>query len=136
MFDTIEKRFILFIGCIGVRTLFVFISKNTDNDMLPYLGYLAILPALGFMYIYLTDSRKTGQEVFGEKIWWNHLRPIHSLLYFAFAYSTITKKSYSWIFLLIDVVFGLVMFLSNHYPYIKTTVRNLIKINFIIYNKI
>jgi hypothetical protein len=120
MFDTIEKRFILFlIGCIGLRTLFVLIAKNIDNDMLPYLGYLAILPALGFMYIYLTDSRKTGQEVFGEKIWWNHLRPIHSLLYFAFAYSAIMKKSYSWIFLLIDVVFGLVMFLSNHYPYIS-----------------
>jgi hypothetical protein len=37
--------------------------------------FLAILPAIGFMYIYLTDSRKTGQEVFGQKIWWNHLQP-------------------------------------------------------------
>ena len=119
-FDTIKKRFILFlIGCIGLRTLFFLIAKNIDNDMLPYLGFLAILPAIGFMYIYLTDSRKTGQEVFGQKIWWNHLRPIHSLLYFAFAYSSIMKKSYSWIFLLIDVVFGLVMFLLNHYPYIS-----------------
>ena len=117
---TIQKRFILFlVGCIGVRTLFVLIAKNIDNGLLPYLGYLAILPAVAFMYIYLTDSRKTGPEVFGEKIWWNHLRPIHSLLYFAFAYSAIMKKSYSWIFLLIDVVFGLVMFLSNHYPYIS-----------------
>lgn len=126
MFDTIEKRFILFlIGCIGLRTLFVLIAKNIDNDMLPYLGFLAILPAIGFMYIYLTDSRKTGQEVFGEKIWWNHLRPIHSLLYFAFAYSSIMKKSYSWIFLLIDVVFGLVMFLSNHYLYISNRLLHL-----------
>lgn len=126
MFDTIEKRFILFlIGCIGLRTLFVLIAKNIDNDMLPYLGFLAILPAIGFMYIYLTDSRKTGQEVFGEKIWWNHLRPIHSLLYFAFAYSAIMKKSYSWIFLLIDVVFGLVMFLSNHYLYISNRLLHL-----------
>ena len=120
MLQTIEKRFILFlVGCIGIRTLFVIIAKNIDNKLLPYLGYLAIIPAASFMYIYLTGSRKTGPEVFGEKIWWNHLRPIHSLLYFSFAYSAIMKKTYSWIFLLIDVILGLVMFLSNHYPYIS-----------------
>jgi hypothetical protein len=120
MLDTIEKRMILFlVGCIGVRSLFVLIAKNIDNNLLPYLGYLAILPAIGFLYIYLTGSRKTGPEVFGDKIWWNHLRPIHSFLYFAFAYSAIMKRSYSWIFLLIDVVFGLIMFLLKHYQYIS-----------------
>ena len=117
MFDTpIEKRIIAFLlGCIGARLALVLIAKNIDNELLPYLGYLSILPAFGFMYIYLTGSRKTGPEVFGEKIWWNNLRPIHSILYFMFAYSAIMKKRYSWIFLLIDVVFGLVMFSLNHY---------------------
>ena len=119
MFETIEKRFFAFlIGCIGTRLLLVFIAKYIDISLLPYLGYLSILPAVGFMYIYLTGSRKTGPEVSGEKIWWNNIRPIHSLLYFMFAYSAIMKKSYSWIFLLIDVVFGLVMFSLNHYRFI------------------
>jgi len=120
MLEAIEKRFILFlIGCIGMRTLFVIIAKNIDVNLLPYMGYLAIIPATGFMYNYLTGSRKTGPEVFGEKIWWNHLRPIHATLYYIFAYSAIMKKSYSWIILLIDVLLGLTMFLSNHRVYIS-----------------
>ena len=114
--NQIQKRFLLFlIGCIGMRTLFVFIAKNTSVSYLPYLGYLALFPAVGFAYIYLTGSRKTGQEVFGEKIWWNDLRPLHSLLYFLFAYNAIQANKNSWIYLLIDVVIGLFSFLIFHY---------------------
>ncbi len=68
------------------------------------------------MYIFLTGSRKTGMETFGEKIWWNNLRPIHSMFYFLFAYNAIIgNKQQSWIFLLADVVFGLISFLIYHY---------------------
>jgi hypothetical protein len=98
-----------------MRTLFVFIAKNTSVGYLPYLGYLGLFPAVGFAYIYLTGSRKTGQEVFGEKIWWNDLRPLHSLLYFLFAYNAIQRNKNSWVYLLIDVVFGLFSFLIFHY---------------------
>jgi hypothetical protein len=114
--NQIQKRFLLFlIGCIGMRSLFVFIAKNTSVTYLPYLGYLALLPAVGFAYIYLTGSRKTGQEVFGEKIWWNDLRPLHSLLYFVFAYNAIHGNKNSWVYLLIDVIIGLFSFLIFHY---------------------
>lgn len=114
--NQIQKRFLLFlIGCIGMRILFVFIAKSTSVTYLPYLGYLALLPALGFAYIYLTGSRKTGQEVFGEKIWWNDLRPLHSLLYFLFAYNAIQANKNSWVYLLIDVIIGIFSFLIFHY---------------------
>ena len=112
----IQKRFLLFlIGCIGVRTLFAYIAKTINPEYLPYLGYLAILPALGFMYIYFSGSRKTGGEVFGEKIWWDDLRPIHALLYSAFAYRAINQNSDAWVFLAMDVVLGLTGFLYHHY---------------------
>jgi hypothetical protein len=114
--NNIQKRFLLFvIGCIGTRSLFVLIAKNIDIKYLKYLGYLALLPAIGFAYIYLTGSRKTGQEVFGEKIWWNDLRPLHSLLYFLFAYNAIIGNKNSWVYLLIDVVIGLISFIIFHY---------------------
>jgi hypothetical protein len=112
----IQKRFLLFlIGCIGTRTLFVLIAKNAGPKYLPLLGYLALLPAIGFIYIYLTGSRKTGGEVFGEKIWWNDLRPIHSLIYFLFAYNAIIGNNKAWIYLLVDVIFGLSSFLIFHF---------------------
>jgi len=112
----LQKRFLMFlIGCIGIRSLFVVIAKYINTKYLKYLGYLALLPAIGFMYIYLTGSRKTGAEVFGEKIWWNDLRPIHSMLYFLFAYNAIKCNKQSWIYLLADVLLGLISFLIYHY---------------------
>jgi len=114
--NNIQKRFLLFLfGCIGIRSLFVIISKNADVKYLKYMGYLALLPAIGFIYIYLTGSRKTGQEVFGEKIWWNDLRPLHALFYFLFAYNAIIGNKNAWMYLLIDVLIGLISFLFFHY---------------------
>ena len=114
--NDMQKRFLLFlIGCIGVRSIFVIIAKNASAYYLQLLGYLALLPAFGFIYIYLTGSRKVGAEVFGEKIWWNSLRPIHAILYLLFAYNAINGNKMAYQYLLIDVIFGLVSFLFHHY---------------------
>ena len=59
--ETIQKRFLAFLLlCIPVRIAFVFIANIIDKKYLPYLGYLAILPALGFAYIFIFGKRKTG----------------------------------------------------------------------------
>ena len=114
--NTIQKRFLLFLfGCIGTRTLLVYLAKNANKTYLRYMGYLAILPAIGFFYLFITDSRKTGPEVFGDKIWWNNLRPIHALLYGLFAYNAIIGNRGAWIYLFIDVLIGLFSFLIFHY---------------------
>lgn len=112
----IQKRILLFLfGCIGVRFLFVIIAKYINTNYLKYLGYLALLPAIGFIYIYLTGSRKSGPETFGDKIWWNNLRPIHAILYLLFAYNAIIGNKQAWIYLLADILFGLISFLIYHY---------------------
>ena len=114
--NIVHKRFLLFlIGCMGSRLLLVYIAKNINSTWLKYMGYLALLPAIGFMYIYLFDARKTGPEVFGDKIWWNNLRPIHALLYILFSYNAINGNKNSWMYLFIDVVIGLISFLVHHF---------------------
>jgi len=111
----LKKTFLLFlIGCIGVRSLFVIIAKYINKTYLKYLGYIALVPAIGFMYIYLTGTR-TGLGAFGEKIWLNNLRPIHSILYFLFAYNAIIGNKQSWFYLLIDVIVAFIGFFINHY---------------------
>jgi len=113
--NTIQKRFTLFlIGCIGLRSFLVYIAKTVNLKYLQIFGYLAIIPAIGFSYIFLTGSRKTGLKVFGNKIWWNNLRPIHAILYALFAYNAINKNRKAWIYLLIDVIIGLISFLVYH----------------------
>ena len=114
--NDLQKRILLFLfGCIGTRSLLVYIAKNIKETYLKYLGYLALIPATGFMYLFLSGKRKTGPEVFGDKIWWNKLRPLHSLLYFLFAYNAINGNRNAWKFLLLDVIIGLISFLSFHY---------------------
>lgn len=113
--NDIQKRFLLFIcGCIIVRFIFVYIAKQY-TQYLPIMGKLALIPMIGFIYIYITDSRKTGNEVFGEKIWWNDLRPIHGILYGIFAHMAISNDHNAWIPLLLDVMVGLSSFLFFHY---------------------
>ena len=114
--NNLQKRFALFLFCcIGLRSLLVYIAKTVDVKYLQLLGYLAIIPAIGFSYIFLTGSRKTGIEVFGSKIWWNKLRPLHAILYGLFAYNAINKNRKAWIYLLIDVIIGIISFLGYHY---------------------
>ena len=114
--NNLQKRFLLFlIGCIGTRSLLAYIAKNVSTQLLMYMGYLALLPAIGFIYLFFSGSRQTGAEVFGDKIWWNNLRPLHGALYFLFAYNAIIGNKNAWVYLLIDVVIGLISFLTFHF---------------------
>ena len=113
--NNIQKRFLLFIcGCILTRSIFVIVAKKY-TDYLPLMGSVAIIPAIGFFYIYFTNSRQTGDEVFGDKIWWNDLRPIHGTLYLLFALFALNSNPNSWLILLLDVIIGLSAFLYFHY---------------------
>ena len=103
------------VGCIGVRVGLVIIAFYSKIEYLPYLGYLALIPAIGFAMIYITGTRDTGQEVGGGKIWWNCLRPLHSILYFLFAYNAIKQNKEAWKFLALDVSIGFMAFIGHHY---------------------
>jgi hypothetical protein len=93
----------------------VYLAKTINKEYLKYMGYLTLIPAIGFIYIYLTKSRQTGGEVMGDKIWWNDLRPFHALMYILFALYAINGNPQSWIFLLIDIIVGFISFIIFHY---------------------
>jgi hypothetical protein len=98
---------------MGSRSALVWIAYKYPQALRP-LGFLALVPAIGFMFIWLTGARKTGAEVFGEKIWWNNLRPIHSMLWFLFAYLALTGvHEHAWKVLLVDVLLGFIAFVGH-----------------------
>ena len=111
----LQRALLFLIGCIGVRSLFVYLAYTASQTILPYYGYAALLPAIGFAVIYAFGLRKTGAEVGGESIWWNDLRPIHAAFYSAFAAAAITNKPWAWMFLLADVVLGLGAWTVHHF---------------------
>ncbi len=113
---TLRHALLFLIGCLGTRSLFVYLAKQANAQQLRWLGYLAMLPAIGFIYIFLTGARPTGLEVGGGRIWWNNLRPLHAGMYLIFAYLAITGSTqYAWWVLAADVIIGLGAFLTHYY---------------------
>jgi len=113
---SIQKRFILFLGgCIPARLLLVYTAKNIPIHYLPILGYILLLIAIGFLYLFVSGKRQVGLETQGYPIWWNNFRPIHGILYLLFCIYAIKGIRLSYIFLLIDVIIGLILFLWFHY---------------------
>lgn len=120
--ETIQKRRLLFLlGCIPARLLLTYAAYATIKQQSQYakfrtvLGLFAILVGLGFWSIYLTHSRKTGTEVFGDKIWWNSLRPLHGSLWLVAGCMILQNHPQAWVVLLVDTMIGLVSFLRKHF---------------------
>ena len=116
MASSIQKRVVLFVfGCIATRLALVWAVARAPASWLPYLGALALIPAVGFATIYIGGLRKTGAEVFGDRIWWNDLRPVHAALYATFALMAMKgMRGPAWKILLLDVCIGAVAFLAHH----------------------
>lgn len=112
--DVQTKRTLLFLfGCMGSRLALVWIAYKYPKLLRP-LGFMALAIAFGFMYIYVNGLRKTGVEVFGDRIWWNDLRPVHALLWGTFAYMAINNMhEHAWKVLLLDVSIGFIAYLHH-----------------------
>ena len=116
--ETLRLRFWLFLlGCIGSRSAFTALAYFSAHScrLLAVLGAIALLPVLGWFYLIFIGRRDTGPEVFGGRIWWTSLRPVHMLLWGFFAYLALWKCHPSaWVILAVDTLFGLGSFLVHH----------------------
>jgi len=108
----------LFLGlCIPIRCWFVYLAKEgTTVTQLRLMAWLSIIPAIGFVYYWWTGTRKTGLEVFGNRIWWNNIRPIHAALYAGFAWAVLVQnnRSLAWKLLATDVGVGVASAVMHH----------------------
>lgn len=105
---------LFFFGCILVRFLITAAAWAAPLSLLRWLGYAALVPAIGWFYLIFIGSRDTGPEVMGGRIWWQNLRPVHMLLWGFFAYLAIHENRNAWIVLLCDTLFGLGAGLHHH----------------------
>jgi len=80
------------------------------------MALVSIVISIGFFYIWANGLRKTGPETFGEPIWWNDLRPVHSALYAIFAMLALREETqrHAWTVLLADVVIGLCAWIHHN----------------------
>jgi hypothetical protein len=104
---SVERMALFLVGCIGTRLALVWAAWRLDPEWLPVAGWIALLPAVGFMAIWSLGLRRTGGEVLGERIWWDAWRPLHALFWGAFAAAAISGQTWAWQILLADVLVGL-----------------------------
>jgi len=90
-------------------------KRGQPPTLLQVLGGMYALIAVSMTVLYFTGWRTTGPEVFGGKIWWNDHRIVHSLMYLLFAILALQRKKYAWIVLLVDAIYGLIVFLVHYY---------------------
>ena len=112
------KRMLLFLfGCIGTRCLLAYIAKKINPEYLPYMGYIALIISLSFIYLFLFGNKSADSQLEwsgDKKIWWNNLRIVHGLNYLIFAILAIQKNKNAWIPLAVDVSIGLIAWIIHH----------------------
>jgi hypothetical protein len=116
--NIIQKRFIYYLfGCIGTRTLLTLLMKKLDKNNRQLASIFTLIIACGFIYIYIFGSQRADNQLewANAKVWWNDYRIIHGLLYLSFSITALFKLNKSWIFLALDTLLGLILFLYYHY---------------------
>ena len=109
-----NKTLLFLIGCLGTRFILAYVAHAIPSSFLPIMGAVALIPAFGFILIYLLNLRQTGLEAQG-KIWWNLWRPIHACIYILFALYAFKKLDFSWIILFIDAIIGFIAWYLHYY---------------------
>lgn len=114
-----KRKLLFFLGCIPARLLLAYgayvLLKSENKALLYVLVAVTLAIGIGFWTIYLKGWRKTGAETFGEKIWWNSLRPVHGSLYLLFSLTALMGYKDAWLFLLADVCLGVVAEINQSY---------------------
>ena len=102
-----NKSEILFLSlCIPSRIAIALAARVYPKEIIPGAVAFAVMS----LYYYLSGTRTTGPETFGRPIWWNDVRPIHSLLWACFVIAAFQNKEWAWKFLALDVILGLASF--------------------------
>jgi len=100
--------------CIVVRLFIatiVFFLYETNYRLIFVIFYL--LASLGSLYLFFTKNRNIG--AFNQNIWWDFLRPIHSILFFIISLLLYFKYEYTYIIIIFDTLIGIPFHINKRY---------------------
>lgn len=83
---------------------------GADERIIVPIGAVTLLQSVTFAALYL-GVVKRDRGAFGQTISWNHMRPLHALLYAVTAATVFSGKgSYAWLPLLLDVLLSSILY--------------------------
>lgn len=110
-------------GCILTRIILAYLAylagKNNNKIYLKLIAIVCFLIGLGFLIIYFNGNETADKqlEVWDDdkKVWWHQLRLLHGILYLLFfVYAFIFESPQSYLFLIVDVSLGLLVWILHH----------------------
>lgn len=110
-----SRGLLFLVGCIGARAAVAVAAALVDEVWLRRMGFAALLPVAGWLWIMLVRPRDRGLEAPGGRIWWQPLRPLHAALWLAFAVAAVRQDRRAYHFLLADTALGLGAWVAHHY---------------------
>ena len=108
-----KKINLFFLLCIPLRLLLVYIAYILPLNKLKYMGYLMLIPSIGFGNSFL-KYKKGDKGAFGGNVWWNNYRLIHSFSYAMFSIQAFLQYNKAWMILFIDAILGLIFFINKY----------------------
>ena len=107
------NKLLFILGCIPTRLVLSIILLKIDPNYLPYLSILLFCIGIGFLYLYVSNSRLDAPEANGTT-WWNNFRPIHGMMYIISAIYAFKKQNImASLILFIDTIIGTMLFINK-----------------------
>lgn len=109
-----EDQSILFFvfGCIPTRLLIAYLAGNLSSEYLKYFSFILFAISFGFINLYFKNDRLDADEA-GGKTWWAKYRIVHGILYLIAAIYAFYGNNGGYPFLIIDIIFGLILFIQK-----------------------
>lgn len=86
------------------KTLFTETGNKARLDLV--YSFIAICVAIIWILQYFDILFRRKKSIINNDVWWNHMRPFHSLMYIIFAVATIMRKRSGWKVLTFDSLVG------------------------------
>jgi len=112
------------LGCILVRIILAVLAYHAGNSEnqtgLVIMGWGALIIAVGFIVLYIKGGDVTADKQLeiwedDKKLWWSNLRIFHGMMYLAFFISAVIYKlPQSYLFLVVDVIVGLLVWIAHN----------------------
>ena len=110
----IKKISYYFFICVLTRLGLTFlVSKNYNNNYRYFLILFYLVLGSGLLIQYIKNDRVIG--AFGEKVWWQNYRIIHTILFYSVCYLLYKKNSNSWKLLLLDTLISIFGHIKYNY---------------------
>lgn len=118
-----------FLVCILLRCVIVLVTWKVVNPSEIYLklplymtpeylihfkyawALFLLFVSLGFLYQTIKNDRVVG--AFGQLVWWQSYRPIHSFLYMLACLAVLSDSKRAYVPLVVDVIIGIYAFMRK-----------------------